>query len=1389
MADTAVSPIGEVYATTDAPTAASVWHNGYCFNATNQLHISTTPTAGDFYISGRRFNPNGALVVGVGDVGNRPYWGNNGFPYRLTDDGLVFQANQTPAPQDPYVRGIRVGLLGGVYMITGGTVLPPEILSEPVILPPVQQGTAVSATSAVVSNGATLTQRRWYVAAVQVATTATYTPVAGDVGKELTYQETWTNSAGSVIGYSPPANVAALPVSPPTVTTQPTITDPDVSVVCVATSAVVTNGATLTSRHWYVDLVEVATTATYTPTMADYGKTLHYEERWDNSAGFVIAVSVGKVVANVFPQVEFDFMAGTLDSRLTFTRTGTNATYFDENGVMQTAGTNVPRFDHDPVTLELKGLLIEDANTNLFLNSDVPVDQTVNVTAVQHALSFYGTGSIALSGAHTATLVGTGAYPVRTTLVFTPTAGPLVMDLTGDVQKVQLETNYQASSYVATTGATATRARDQLMWSDATFISTVVADTGTVQAEVITSAVAPAATLTFALGTNAFSAERRIAVENQGASTTVRALSVSSPVGIGSRVVNALGKFIAGFDIPNAVKKGCSNGQAVSSIAYGTVPTVASSRLVIGAAGNFGTPIFGWVQKVRYWTTYLADDEMQAWTGTNEPTITPLGCLNYFQPYDYAAGPAAWVVQNRPPANARLEVANNAMALSGVGRYRMLMSIVQGGANNLPKNDAQRLATIRRMVGDGLNMVKLHALSGTESWTGNSFNWGIWQHPIDYNVIADRPNLDANALIALDKNIADMLAEGIEVIYIAEELLENVTQRNGLSWGSNHSRGMLWSPTFNAMEWAMLSAWMTRPSSISGIAPINNPRIFYCMNNENGFSNSYLRDTLTVWGGSTQAYNWFDKLVDGIVDDTGDNGEWYPELNAELTAWRDAFQPGWTIPNWGRGGAAGFPKRSTWASWGNAADKDHLLTFIQFCDIRYIEQMIDQLRAIRSDVVIVPGTFSYQSPAAQLALGPIRGTNIVCETHNYFQDADGAGVKQGTTHSRYSCMNGSWGPSRNGMAWGYVMMGTWGDDQAYLAPETGQYSPNRWRYQRVYYEAMLSLMHDYDFGTFEQSQQYSTSQYLTDGRYMTADSISVASPSDRLVLRAVAPAVRFGFLASNTSQFTINQTLASLKVYQDANDVTTVSSGVQFQSGWDSNGSEHAQWGGQKVRFNMDEGQSPTTNWTAYPRITDAQMTSGVYARNTATEKLWVQFDFGMQISSPYMCGFVDTITETPKFTMPMTITNLGADATGYVCFLRSDGLWNLFAGAMKLYIHGSDLSTNVVNQNSLYLQSAPSEVGVNDPPGADYFNANDNVQVWYQAQFSQSWGNNSSDKRTTWIRVPPSFTLNLTAPVDLVITGVAHDGTTEVLPSMYSGGVWSFDYDGRYVEFLVTLA
>ena len=67
-----------------------------------------------------------------------------------------------------------------------------------------------------------------------------------------------------------------------------------------------------------------------------------------------------------------NFLGGSLGAGAVFTRASTGM-YYDSAGVLRSAAINTPRFDYDPQTLQLKGLLLEDASTNVALQSSTGV--------------------------------------------------------------------------------------------------------------------------------------------------------------------------------------------------------------------------------------------------------------------------------------------------------------------------------------------------------------------------------------------------------------------------------------------------------------------------------------------------------------------------------------------------------------------------------------------------------------------------------------------------------------------------------------------------------------------------------------------------------------------------------------------------------------------------------------------------------------------------------------------------------------------------------------------------------------------------------------------------------------------------------------------------------
>lgn len=73
----------------------------------------------------------------------------------------------------------------------------------------------------------------------------------------------------------------------------------------------------------------------------------------------------------------FDFLQGTLPSGITFSR-ASSGTYYNSSGLMVTAGTDSPRFTYNPATHEPRGLLIEEARTNLSPSSETFDDANWN---------------------------------------------------------------------------------------------------------------------------------------------------------------------------------------------------------------------------------------------------------------------------------------------------------------------------------------------------------------------------------------------------------------------------------------------------------------------------------------------------------------------------------------------------------------------------------------------------------------------------------------------------------------------------------------------------------------------------------------------------------------------------------------------------------------------------------------------------------------------------------------------------------------------------------------------------------------------------------------------------------------------------------------------------
>jgi hypothetical protein len=177
-------------------------------------------------------------------------------------------------------------------------------------------------------------------------------------------------------------------------------------------STATTNAATTSSK---------ATTATAKALEASNSAASALSSK---NAASNLALNVASTRASIRPTLLLDFASTKkLDSRVTFARSST-ATVFDERGVMQTVASGVPRFDHNPVTGESLGLLMEESRTNLFTYSD----RFDNSYWFKSAISLVLNSIIAPDGSLTATKIipASGSLGYITPQAYTYVAGVIV---------------------------------------------------------------------------------------------------------------------------------------------------------------------------------------------------------------------------------------------------------------------------------------------------------------------------------------------------------------------------------------------------------------------------------------------------------------------------------------------------------------------------------------------------------------------------------------------------------------------------------------------------------------------------------------------------------------------------------------------------------------------------------------------------------------------------------------------------------------------------------------------------------------------------------------------------------------------------------------------------
>jgi hypothetical protein len=313
----------------------------------------------------------------------------------------------------------------------------------------------------------------------------------------------------------------------------------------------------------------------------------------------------GVTGAGIFSLAPLDLrfaLQKTLDPRVTFTRASTG-TFVGSDGVLHTATTNEARFDHNPTTGESLGLLMEEARTNLLLNSATLSTQSVTVAAAANTLSFYGTGTVTLTGVSTAgPLVGTGANN-RVSLTFTPTVGVLILTVSGSVTNAQLEAGAFATSYIPTTTATVTRALDVASITGTAFSSFYNQTEGTVFGQFLRTASTNSQqgrVFSFNDGTNTNALEiYQTGASNPSAqitATTAQALWTPSGFTVGTSI-----KEVLGYQLNNS--NASFNGSAETLDTVCNIPTVTQAR--IGDRQDGVRNLNGTIKRLTYWPVRL----------------------------------------------------------------------------------------------------------------------------------------------------------------------------------------------------------------------------------------------------------------------------------------------------------------------------------------------------------------------------------------------------------------------------------------------------------------------------------------------------------------------------------------------------------------------------------------------------------------------------------------------------------------------------------------------------------------------------------------------------------------------------------------------------------------
>jgi hypothetical protein len=588
--------------------------------------------------------------------------------------GQLYVTTGTPPAGTPLVGGIAVSPTGQVYASESATSdYAPINTTPPVISGTNTVGSTLTCTPGTWSGFPTPTiTRQWQKdgADISGSTGLTYVVQVGDVNAAITCLETATNSEGSDTKSSNVITIADNTAAPVNLTLPAVTGNSSVGSTLTCTIGTWSGNPTPTLTHqWLRDGVAISgeTTLTYTVDSNDVGTDIVCAETGTNSKGSATAYSNITAIAGPTLVLDIDFLTGVLDSRITFTRASA-ARYTDSYGILQSAGVDQPRFDHDSLGEPL-GLLMELAGTNVCLQS-----QTLdNVWWLKNNGASITPNAIAApDGSLTADLVTLPAtndslqsqqlppfgfneivtisfwikgqsegtwttiykpsnnvnveqsFPITTEwqrkeITFTNSASGTTnftlypgnnrgaINTPAYIWGIQVERSSKATSYMVTTNASGTRAADGMSMIDSGFSSWFSPVSGTIAAE-----FTPDNNLSDCFGVFGATSANLMGITGDGlmfqqdviASGVAQVTSDISSVNVG--VVNKVAFTYTANDFRNA-----ANGELGTADTSGTVPScnslrVGSTGFTIGAGSSFS----GHFSHISAWNGPLSDQEL-----------------------------------------------------------------------------------------------------------------------------------------------------------------------------------------------------------------------------------------------------------------------------------------------------------------------------------------------------------------------------------------------------------------------------------------------------------------------------------------------------------------------------------------------------------------------------------------------------------------------------------------------------------------------------------------------------------------------------------------------------------------------------------------------------------